>query len=274
MQGSISFDGTLAGSIAGGGGGGAPQDVYWDDILDKPNFAEVATSGSYNDLSDKPTIINYTAGDNIDITNGVISATDTTYTAGTGININNGVISATGETESQPIFFDFTKNIIDKNHFVCPISSTKNVNNGLSFNAASDYFELDKYLFGENMVYEIGISSLSIQDTSRQNVLFRFVSDNLNGGFAYHYQTGKWAVWDRTTGWQDSTISNKDYFNNSVVKIIIDGLGKWHIYKDGVLIFEPVTALETTTTGFGLGSPTACITNITINSFKIYPYTA
>lgn len=30
--------------------------VDWDDITNKPDFATVATSGSYNDLSDKPTI--------------------------------------------------------------------------------------------------------------------------------------------------------------------------------------------------------------------------
>lgn len=30
--------------------------VDWDSITNKPNFATVATSGSYNDLSDKPTI--------------------------------------------------------------------------------------------------------------------------------------------------------------------------------------------------------------------------
>ena len=36
-----------------------------------------------------------TAGDNIQIENNVISATDTTYTAGTGISIENGVISNT-----------------------------------------------------------------------------------------------------------------------------------------------------------------------------------
>jgi len=38
-----------------------------------------------------------TAGSNIDISNGVISATDTTYTAGTNIDITNGVISVVGE---------------------------------------------------------------------------------------------------------------------------------------------------------------------------------
>lgn len=41
-----------------------------------------------------------TAGDNIQITNNVISATDTTYTAGTGIDITNGVISNT-QTSAQ-----------------------------------------------------------------------------------------------------------------------------------------------------------------------------
>lgn len=268
----LSGSGTLRGALSGGGGTPTPQDVYWDDILDKPDFSEVATSGSYNDLLDKPSIPNYTAGDNVTIENGVISATDTTYTAGPGISINNGVISATGETETQPIYFDFTKNMIDKNHFVCPISSTKNINNGLTLNAATDYFELNKYLYGVNMAYEIDIDSLNIQDTTRQNVLFRFVSDNLNGGLAYHYQSLKWAVWDRTNGWQDSDITDKDYFDNSIVKIVIDNLGKWHIYKDNTLIFEPDNALETTTTGFGLGSPTAAITNTVIKSFKIYPY--
>lgn len=41
---------------------------------------------------------NYTAGANIQINNGVISATDTTYSAGNGISINNGVISASGSS--------------------------------------------------------------------------------------------------------------------------------------------------------------------------------
>ena len=56
-------------------------------------LSSVASSGSYNDLTDR-----LTAGTNIDITNGVISSTDTntTYTAGTGIAIDgNNSISST-----------------------------------------------------------------------------------------------------------------------------------------------------------------------------------
>ena len=45
---------TIGSDTYGLGGGGGQ--VNWSDILNKPTFATVATSGSYNDLSDKPTI--------------------------------------------------------------------------------------------------------------------------------------------------------------------------------------------------------------------------
>ena len=37
-------------------GGGEADTVEWDNVLNKPSFSTVATSGSYNDLSNKPTI--------------------------------------------------------------------------------------------------------------------------------------------------------------------------------------------------------------------------
>lgn len=49
----------------------------------------------YNSTDVMPIQHSLTAGDNVSITNNVISATDTTYTAGTGINITDGVISST-----------------------------------------------------------------------------------------------------------------------------------------------------------------------------------
>ena len=47
---------TIGSDTYGLGGGGSGGQVNWSDILNKPTFATVATSGSYNDLSDKPTI--------------------------------------------------------------------------------------------------------------------------------------------------------------------------------------------------------------------------
>ena len=50
--------------------------------------------------------VQYTAGDNITISNNVISATDTTYTAGDNITIEDGVISATGGGGGTvPVYF-------------------------------------------------------------------------------------------------------------------------------------------------------------------------
>lgn len=42
--------------ICGKSNGGSTS-VEWDDILNKPEFATVATSGDYDDLTDKPTIL-------------------------------------------------------------------------------------------------------------------------------------------------------------------------------------------------------------------------
>ena len=44
------------GVLSATGGGGVADSVEWDKVQNKPNFANVATSGNYNDLSNKPTI--------------------------------------------------------------------------------------------------------------------------------------------------------------------------------------------------------------------------
>lgn len=47
---------TMNGEVLSATGGGMADSVEWDNVLSKPEFATVATSGSYNDLSNKPTI--------------------------------------------------------------------------------------------------------------------------------------------------------------------------------------------------------------------------
>lgn len=87
----LSGSGTLRGALSRGGDTPTPMDVYWDDILDKPNFAEVATSGSYNNLLDKP---NFAAVATSGSYNDLLDKPNIiNYTCGNGININNNVIS-------------------------------------------------------------------------------------------------------------------------------------------------------------------------------------
>lgn len=59
------------------------------------DYNSVTKEWTYNSMDATEVQPKLTAGNNIAITNNVISATDTTYTAGTGIDITNGVISAT-----------------------------------------------------------------------------------------------------------------------------------------------------------------------------------
>ena len=68
-------------------------------------------SGSYNDLTDKPTIRNYSAGTNVQIQNDVISATDTKYTAGKGITIS----TANTISFNLPIWKGASTSIIEGN---------------------------------------------------------------------------------------------------------------------------------------------------------------
>ena len=58
-------------------GGGTADEVEWDNVLNKPTFATVATSGSYNDLSNKPTIPTVNNGALIIKKNGINVATFT-----------------------------------------------------------------------------------------------------------------------------------------------------------------------------------------------------
>lgn len=45
-----------SGGVLSATGGGTADAVEWDNVLNKPTFSTVATSGSYNDLTNKPTI--------------------------------------------------------------------------------------------------------------------------------------------------------------------------------------------------------------------------
>lgn len=75
----------------------------------------------------------YTAGDNITISNNVISATVPTYTAGSNISISNGVISATGElsgtVEAGNVEYDNTNSGLNAINIQDAIDAIKNTDN-------------------------------------------------------------------------------------------------------------------------------------------------
>ena len=70
----------------GGGGGGGP--VNWSDILNKPAFSDVATSGSYDDLTDTPTPFSGAYGD--------LTGTPTIPAASNDVATDVGSVSSAG----------------------------------------------------------------------------------------------------------------------------------------------------------------------------------
>lgn len=82
------FSGPLTGNVTGNCSGSAGS-VAWSGVTGKPTFATVATSGSYNDLSNKPSIP----------TESTVSGWGFTKTSGTITEIKmNGVSKGTGGT--------------------------------------------------------------------------------------------------------------------------------------------------------------------------------
>ena len=68
---------------ARGGGGGVADSVAWADITGKPSFATVATSGSYNDLLNKPTLLSSFTNDLGFVTESALSGKYLPITGGT-----------------------------------------------------------------------------------------------------------------------------------------------------------------------------------------------
>lgn len=61
---------TMNGEVLSATGGGMADSVEWDNVLSKPKFATVATSGAYNDLTGKPNLATVaTSGSYTDLSN-------------------------------------------------------------------------------------------------------------------------------------------------------------------------------------------------------------
>lgn len=86
-------------------GGGTADAVEWTNVLNKPNFSTVATSGSYNDLSNKPTIPTV---NNATLTIQKNGTTVNTFTANASSNVtaNITVPTKTSEITNDSGFID------------------------------------------------------------------------------------------------------------------------------------------------------------------------
>lgn len=190
--------------------------------------------------------------------------------------LDYGKAGNVSDSSKAYLFWNFKQSSLDMNQFSpAYFQSAEISSDGAMFTNTNGYIRFSDYLLRKNMTYEIKIKSMSITDTTRHNDLFRFqnLSSTQNAGLIYRYQSLKWAVWDSVNGWQESSITDKDYFNDCTLTIKILSDGKWEIYKDDVLVFSPPAALPFEgTASWGIGSPESgySINGMVIESVKIY----
>lgn len=198
------------------------------------------------------------------------------YVAGAGISRIFGKISNAWLPFDNFIEYDwdFTRslNAVNNGTAITLDGGASRSASGISFSEADNKADIPPQLLQKGYTYEITIASLSITTTSSNNRVFMFTTTNAyNAGFYWQGSSGKWVVWDNVNSTQRSEISDAAYFNNSVLKIVIDNDGKWHIYKNDTLIFEPPLALPLQNTAFALGASSNACNNMTISRFRIYP---
>lgn len=115
----------------------------------------------------------------------------------------------------------------------------------------------------------IEIETGNFQQTSGSHRRFVMIGGANSGvGFIYR-SSGKWAFYTEGYGWTETSETDGSFFDNCLVKIHIDSDRHWHIYKDGVLFWEPLQALSANYSYLVIGSTSGSITG-TIKNVRVY----
>ena len=161
--------------------------------------------------------------------------------------------------------FDFTKSFTDtvKGY----TASTSNVNitdNGATFQGTTGIIQIPSY--APLLTYEIEVGKL-IRGSNHT----RFLMYTYNSGFIYR-NTGYWTFYRGT--WDNVSISDFNYFNNSTVKLVVQSNYVWQIYKNDVLVLTsqgPCVYNDSTPRIFSIGSSDgdSLASGSTIKSLKV-----
>jgi len=149
--------------------------------------------------------------------------------------------------------FDFTKASFTQNNVVFN-------SNGATFSTTNGIIPIP--IAWSDMTIELDVASMSLTSDSHR----RFIMATSNSGFIYR-NTGVWAFYNGY--WENSNITDGNFFDNCTVKVIIDNNNFWHIYKNGVLVWEPRLAQELGN-DTSIGASSSSINNAVITKMRIY----
>ena len=163
--------------------------------------------------------------------------------------------------------FDFTQSIVDSVRGVTPVNnSVVQSSIGLSFSGTSSYIRLNKQFSANGWTYEIDVGSTAFTSGDHR----RFIMGDGSDGFIYR-SSGVWAFY--ADGWVESTETDPTFFNNSTIKVFVDNSGYWHIYKNGMLWWEPSLKFDMDHTNsrlFTIGSTEQSSPGLVITGLRVY----
>ena len=179
-----------------------------------------------------------------------------------------------GELKKPLIDFDFTDSLTDSVHnYAATLGGTATrSNSGVSLvsgtskiNLSAINFTVSAFIF--TFEIDIGDSNIDMSDGKHK----RFFMWQSNSGLIYR-STGYWGIYNNTT-WYMTDISDKDYFKNSTVKIVLNNNKNVKLYKDNELIYDftNIGALSTYyNIALTIGADEQAIFNMMVEGLRVY----
>jgi len=220
----------------------------------------VTENGTYDTTENDEVVVNVSGGGSTLITktitqNGTYNASADNADGYSQVTVN----VSSGNTDYED--WDLTQSLVGTiRGFNVTIANVTQNSTGVVFGSGTTGVITLPFGFA-GITIEIDVAAMALSGSGHK----RFVMGTYDSGLIYR-DNGRWSFY--RSGWAtDSSITDPGFFDGSTVKIIIDQNGYWHIYKDGVLVYEPnkefkVTALQ-------IGSSSSSITNTTISAIRI-----
>ena len=231
-----------------------------DDGADGYSMVDVNVPNSYTAADEGKVVVNgaleaQTARAEEIVQNGIYNTTTNNF-----ITVNVGgssPIEAWNFTSGTPLVGSIHK---------CPLTnySVSFDTNGAVFNGVSDYLLLGSIPKGR-FVIEIDVASMSLPIRSNHQ---RFIMGDEDSGLIYRYTSHQWEFYGGSSWATSSGEGDGAFFDGATVTVEVDEDGYWHIYKNGVLWYEPDVPQRLTS--FRIGSGSNSILNTTIEGMRWY----